>query len=249
MQLHLIRHATLKLNYNGHCILVDPYFAPKHNREPLVGKSRNPMTDLPMPIDEILEGVELVVISHLHFDHFDAVAQEALPKDIKIICQTGDETKIAGFGFTDVTPLTRSLHWQGIDISATEGQHGTGDWLERMGSVMGFVLQASAEPTLYWAGDTIWIDAIAETIERYQPELVITHSSGSQFEDNAPIVMTAEHTMRVCEMMPTGKVIATHMDTIDHGSVSREDLRANANQANIPQAQLLIPQDNELLTL
>ncbi|MGB7340861.1 MAG: MBL fold metallo-hydrolase [Phototrophicaceae bacterium] len=249
MDLQLVRHATLRLNYHGHQILIDPYFAPRHNRAPLVGKSKNPMTDLPMTIDDIINGTELVIVSHLHFDHFDPVAQEALPKNLKIICQPGDEAKIEDFGFTDVIPLTNEMTWNGIKLSRTVGQHGTGDWLERMGSVMGFVLQAPSEPRLYWSGDTIWIDDIAETLERYQPNVIVTHSSGSEFEDNQPIVMNAEHTIRVCQQMPESKVIATHMETIDHGTVSREGLRDAADAANIPLTQLLIPRDGETITL
>ncbi|MEM9950132.1 MAG: MBL fold metallo-hydrolase [Chloroflexota bacterium] len=249
MELQLIRHATVRLSYAGQTILVDPYFAPKHNREPLVGKSRNPMTDLPMSIDKILDGVDVVIISHLHFDHFDDVAQDKVPKSLKIICQPTDEEKIRSFGFTDVTPLPESMLWNGIKISRTVGQHGTGEWLKRMGAVMGFVLQADDEPSLYWSGDTILVDVIEETLSTFQPQVIVTHSSGSEFEDNAPIVMTAEHTIQICKLSPMAKVIATHMDTIDHGTVSRETLREKADSANVPYTQLLIPQDGETLTL
>jgi len=249
MQLRLIRNATLRLTYAGHVILIDPYFAPKHSRGPLVGKSKNPMVGLPLSVEEILTDVELVIVSHLHFDHFDPTAQEAIPKDWRIICQPGDETKIAEHGFTDVTPLDNSITWNEIKITRTIGQHGTGKWLERMGSVMGFVLEADDEPTVYWCGDTIWIDAVAETIQQFQPDVIITHSAGASFEANSPIVMDAEQTIQVCEAKPEATVIAVHLDTLDHATVSREDLRAAANQANISETRLLIPLDGETLVI
>ena len=45
--------------------------------------------------EEILDGVELVVVSHLHADHFDPVAQSMVPKHLPLICQPGDEDRSA----------------------------------------------------------------------------------------------------------------------------------------------------------
>jgi L-ascorbate metabolism protein UlaG (beta-lactamase superfamily) len=106
MELKLLRNATLKLDYAGSTILIDPFFAPKHSQRSITGRSANPMTDLPVSTNEILAGVELVLVSHLHADHFDSVAQERTPKHLPLICQPGDEEKIRSFGFTNVTPLT-----------------------------------------------------------------------------------------------------------------------------------------------
>ncbi|WP_411905689.1 MBL fold metallo-hydrolase [Rhizobium mayense] len=67
--------------------MIDPYFAPRHSLPSFTGRSPNPMTELPRSIDDILQGVELVIVSHLHTDHFDAVAKERVPKTLPILCQ------------------------------------------------------------------------------------------------------------------------------------------------------------------
>ena len=249
MELQLIRNATLRLHYAGHHILIDPFFAPKHSREPYAGVSRNPTVELPLSPEAIMSDIELTIISHLHSDHFDPVAQDMLPKDWQLICQPGDETSIAEMGFSDVTPLTDSIVWNGIKIARTAGEHGSGIWKERMGSVMGFVLQAPDEPVVYWTGDTILIDAVTETIDRYQPHVIVTHSSGAAFEDNSPIVMDAAQTIQICKSVPATKVIAVHMDSLDHATVSRDELRRAADKANVSLTQLLIPQDGETVRL
>ncbi len=51
MRLQLIRSATLRLDYAGHHLLIDPYFAPKHSRPTYTGKSPNPLIDLPLSPD------------------------------------------------------------------------------------------------------------------------------------------------------------------------------------------------------
>jgi L-ascorbate metabolism protein UlaG (beta-lactamase superfamily) len=249
MQLQLVRSATLRLTYNNHLFIIDPYFAPKHSLRSYTGKSPNPLIDLPFSIDEALAGVEMAVVSHLHSDHFDSVAQERLPKTLPIFCQPGDEAAIREKGFTDMTPIEASIDWGGIHIQRTAGEHGTGATGQLMGKVSGFVFRAPGEPTLYWAGDTIWYDAVQRTVEEVQPDIIVTHSSGAVWGDDPnPIVMDVTQTIAVCQFAPNATVIATHLDSLDHGTVSREDLRAAADAAGISRTQLRIPLDGETLT-
>lgn len=201
MKLQLLRNATLKLDYAGSTVLIDPFFAPKHSRPSFTGRSPNPMTDLPVSTDEILDGVELVLVSHLHADHFDPVAQELVPKHLPLICQPGDEEKIRSFGFTDVTPLTGDLTWKNIRLTRRDGNHGTGAVLQLMGNVIGFTIEADGEPSIYWAGDTILYPPVRETIEATQPDIIVTHSCGAKW-DGVLIVMDAEQTVEVCRISP-----------------------------------------------
>ena len=70
MKLRLLRNATLKLEIRGRIVLIDPFFAPKGSRPSFTGRAPNPMVELPATPEEILDGVELVIVSHLHADHF-----------------------------------------------------------------------------------------------------------------------------------------------------------------------------------
>jgi len=249
MRLRLIRNATQRLHYAGRELLLDPYFAPQHSRPSFAGRSPNPLVDLPCPPAEIMAGAELLIVSHLHSDHFDPEAQRLLPKDLPVLCQPGDEAAIRGHGFERVTPVADALTWQGITITRTPGQHGTGAELLDMGAVSGFVLQAPGEPTLYWTGDTILYDPVHEAIERFRPAVIVTHSSGALWKGSGPIVMDADQTLAVCRAAPASRIVAIHLDSLDHGEVSRRDLRARARAAEVPDAQLLIPADGETLEL
>ncbi len=153
MQLQLIRNATLRLTYAGRTLLIDPDLAAKHSRPSFTGLSLNPIVDLPLPPAEIVAGIDLLIVSHLHRDHFDAV--EPIPAQLPVLCQPGDEARIAERGFTQVTPLADTLDWNGIHLTRTVGQHGAGAVGHMMGAVAGFVFAAPGEPTIYWAGDTI----------------------------------------------------------------------------------------------
>jgi L-ascorbate metabolism protein UlaG (beta-lactamase superfamily) len=120
-----------------------------------------------------------------------------------------------------------------------------------MGAVAGFVFAAPGEPTIYWAGDTILYEEIYAVIERHQPDIIVTHSCGARWPDDAGerqlIVMDAAQTVAVAQAAPASIVIATHMEALDHATISRAELRAAADAAGISTTRLLIPADGEEL--
>ncbi len=251
MNLRLIRNATLVLDYAGQRLLIDPYFAPRHSLPSYTGRSPNPLVELPLTTDEILDGVEWVIVSHLHSDHFDTVAQALVPKALPLFCQPINEEFIRGKGFQNVTVIDGSIQQDGITITRTDGHHGLGEVGELMGKVSGFVCQAEGEPTLYWAGDTVLCDEVEQAIRQFEPGVIVTHSCGAMWPDSAGqrqlIVMDAVQTVAVCELAPTATVVATHMEALDHATVSRTDLRSSARYANIDDQRLLMPADGEII--
>ncbi len=98
---------------------------------------------------------------------------------------------------------------------------------------------------------TILYDEIYATIDRYQPNIIITHSCGARWPDAAGerqlIVMDAAQTVALAQSAPHSTVIATHMEALDHATVSRAALRAAALADDIPATRLLIPDDGEEL--
>lgn len=248
MKMQLIRNATLRFTYAGHTFIIDPYLAPKHTLPSYRGNTPNPLVDLPISQHEVIAGIEMVVISHLHTDHFDQLAQELLPKDTKIFCQPGNEARIKEIGFLEINPVATTVRWKTITIHRTPGQHGSSEAVLRaMGAVSGFVFAAENEPTVYWAGDTVWYEAIKKNIDQWQPDIIITHSGGAVWAENELIIMDAEQTAALCEYAPEAIVIATHLEALDHCLTSRAALRKYAREHGIKDKQLHIPEDGAAL--
>ena len=250
MKLQLIRNATMRLNFGSTGILTDPFFAAKYTLRSYVGKSRNPLVDLPMPPAEALAGVDLILLSHLHSDHFDRSAQEILPKHVEICCQPQDEARLKAWGFSKVHPVGEEITFKNVRIIRTEAQHGKGAVLEEMGPASGYVFISSQEPTVYWIGDSVLCEKVFKTIDRFRPEVIITHSSGAVWgKGNELIVMDAEQTLQSCSYAKASRVVAVHLDALDHGTVSRNDLKLRRKQANVSSDRLIIPKDGETLSL
>ena len=249
MDLRLIRNASLRIRYGGVSLLIDPDLAPRHSRPSFRGVFPNPMVALPVPPEEVIEGAEAIVVSHLHADHFDAVARELLPRRLPPFCRFGDEVAIREMGFGDVRPLAAEATWRGVTLAPVAGEHGSGAVLAAMGPVTGVVLRHPQEPTLYWAGDTVLVPGVLETIARVRPGVIVTHSGGAVWGDDTLIVMDAAQTVAVCKAAPEATVVAVHLEALDHGTVSRTALRAAARASGIADERLRIPDDGEALQL
>jgi L-ascorbate metabolism protein UlaG (beta-lactamase superfamily) len=247
MKIQLIRNATMKITYAGRTFLTDPMLAPKGDFKAFAGIARNPTIALPFQIEEIVEGIESVVVSHDHPDHFDKTASAALPKIFPVFCQPGDEGKMTDEGFQSVIPIETSYTWEGITITRTDGQHGSGKVLEFIGEVSGFVFQANGEPTVYWVGDSIWCEPVNSAIEKFKPDIIITHSGGAKIPGFEYIIMDAEQTLTVLNASPAAVVLAIHMEALDHCNESRETLRQMADTAAISPSRLIIPKDGETI--
>jgi len=237
----------MRITYAGCTFLTDPMLAPKGDFEAFAGIARNPTVELPFQLEEIVEGIESIFVSHDHPDHFDKTASAALPKMIPAFCQPGDEGKLTGEGFQAVIPIETSCTWEGITITRTDGQHGSGKVLKFIGKVSGFVFQASGEPTVYWVGDSIWCEPVKNTIEKFQPDIIITHSGGAKLPGFETIIMDAGQTLTTLDASPEAVVVAIHLEALDHCNVSREMLHQMADAAAISSSRLMIPKDGETI--
>ena len=86
--LQLVRNATLKIRYAGHVILVDPVLAEKETLISALGVNKNPRVHLTMPVSEIIEDLDMVLLTHNHIDHYEPSVKEYLPKTISFFnCQ------------------------------------------------------------------------------------------------------------------------------------------------------------------
>lgn len=246
MRLQLIRNATLRLRYAGQNILVDPSLAEQYSQDSLAGKSKNPTVALPVRADEVAEGIDLVLVSHLHADHID-LKPPCLPTSLPVLGQPNDTGTLRDAGFTDVTGLETDVEWKGIQIIRTGGEHGTGPVGQAMGQVSGFVLRAPEEPTLYVAGDTIWNDEVRTVIKTYHPAVIVTNSGGGQIQQTM-ILMDIQATLAVAKAAPAATVIAVHLEAYDHMTVTRQALRSAVRQAGL-ESRVVVPNDGEIIDL
>jgi L-ascorbate metabolism protein UlaG (beta-lactamase superfamily) len=247
-----IRNATLVIEYAGKRLLIDPMLSTKGTYPPFPNSlrqdQRNPLVDLPIPAEQLVNGFDAVFLSHLHLDHFDDAAKELLPKGIKVFVQDeADKSNVDESGFTNVEVLTDGTQFEGITLSKTRAQHGRGEILARAGQVCGVVLKHPTEKTVYVAADTVWFDGVREAIDTHAPDIIVVNGGDNQFFNSGSLIMGKDDIREVHKAAPKATIIVSHMEAVNHYTLSRADLRAFLRE-NRMSANVRVPEDGESYT-
>ncbi len=249
MNIQQIRSATLIIQYADKKFLVDPFLAEKGTYPPFSNSARqdqnNPLESLPIPMNEIIDHIDAVIVTHLHLDHWDDVAKEVLPKNVKLFTQNEEDAKeIQSAGFQNVEILQADTLFEGIQLIKTTGEHGRGDLVSLMGHVSGVVFKHPEEQTLYVAGDTVWYQSVQDTIHTHQPEVIVVNAGANQFLEGGPIIMDKEDVYQVHQAATTATIISVHMESANHWGLSKKELKQFAVEKQFS-SQLLIPDNGE----
>jgi len=250
VSIRLLRHATLVIEVEGIKFLIDPMLSPKDAMDPVKNAGndlRIPLVDLPISSDamsKIVNDVDAVIVTHTHRDHWDAVAQKDIPKEKLLFVQPSDEEIIRKQGFEKVNAVNVSTEFKGLQIIRTGGQHGTGEIGLKMGTVSGFVI-SNRKIKVYVAGDTIWCSEVEQAIQKHQPDVIVVNAGEAKFLQGDPITMGVSDIRNVSKAAPKAKIIAVHMDTVNHCLLTRVKLKKALDEAGVK--GIVIPQDGELM--
>jgi L-ascorbate metabolism protein UlaG (beta-lactamase superfamily) len=209
--------------------------------------------ELSIPMDDIL-AVDAVIVTHLHQDHWDEAAKQLVPKDKPVFVQNKqDKATIQASGFTDVRLLGPHSEFKGIKLIKTAGQHGSDQIMasparEILGEVCGVVFKHPGEKTIYLAGDTVWNEHVQLSLNQHAPDVVILNAGDAQIPGLGSIIMGKHDVYEVYQAAPRATLIATHMEAVNHATLSRAELREFAVEKGMAN-RLLVPQDGEICTL
>jgi L-ascorbate metabolism protein UlaG (beta-lactamase superfamily) len=183
--------ATVIIRYAGFTILTDPNFLHQGDHVHLgYGLRSRRLTDPAIDIEE-LSPLDLIVLSHMHEDHFDRVAAEKLDKTLPIVTTHHAAKSLTEKGFTSSYPLDT---WQSLTVRKGEsilkiasmpGRHGPGILAAALPPVMGSLLefqeQGKTRFCLYITGDTLIINQLKEIPKRYPNiDVALLHLGGTK---------------------------------------------------------------------
>ncbi len=184
--------ATVLLRFAGFTIVTDPNFLHSGEKVRLgYGLRSTRRTNPAMEIEDLLP-LDLVVLSHMHEDHFDRVAGQKLDKSTPIATTPHATAALQKAGFTAARALE---NWDSLlvtkgdvqlRVTSMPGQHGPGLLSKALPPVMGSMLEFSTSQAqtlfrMYITGDTLIHEALREIPRRFPDiDLALLHLGGTR---------------------------------------------------------------------
>ena len=164
-----IGQSSILLKHNGFTVLTDPHFSDRASPVGFAGPKR--VTPTPFQIKD-LPVIDVVLISHNHYDHLDRASIEdliAYQPSIKFFVPLGLAKTLMGWGAKDVTELDwwQAATLDGIEILPTPVQHWSKrSFFDRNKSLWAGWMIKWSDFSFYFAGDSGYSDDFKETARR-----------------------------------------------------------------------------------
>ena len=213
--------ATVILRFGGLTILTDPNFLHSGDHVHLgYGLTSKRLTNPAMDIEQ-LPPLDLCVLSHLHGDHFDRIAEEKLDKSLPIITTRHAASSLKRKGFTSTYGLDT---WESFSvvkgesrlrITSMPGKHGPGMMNALLPPVMGSMLEfqdgaGETKLNLYISGDTLVHDDLKEIPKRYPViEIALMHLGGTKIL-GVTLTMNAKQGVEATKLVRARTTIPIH---------------------------------------
>ena len=164
-----VGQSTILLNHNNVTVLTDPHFGNRASPFSFMGPKR--LTPSPFTLTD-LPKIDVVLISHNHFDHLDedtVVELSKLQPDIKYFVPLGLASTLKGWGARDVVELDwwQPFQYENVEIQATPVQHWSKRSLfDRNKTLWAGWMMRWDEFSFYFAGDSGYSNDFSETARR-----------------------------------------------------------------------------------
>ena len=193
-------HSSLLLNIDGYSVLTDPVFERKVS---IVGPSRF-SRDLPLKVED-LPPVDVVIVSHDHYDHLNKSSIRKLAKKAGLfVVPLRVGKRLRGWG---VAPekIVELDWWQEhrlgeLTITATPARHFSGRGLfDRNRTLWASWVIRAGQHKVFFSGDSGYFPGFVEIGKTYGPFDVVFMECGAYDERWSAIHMFPEQTVRAFE--------------------------------------------------
>lgn len=231
LKITLVGGPTALLETSGLRLLTDPTFDPaggEYTTGPVTLKKLSGPAlafDATGPIDAVL-------LSHdQHFDNLDHAGRALLAQAGRLFTTPSGSRRLGGraTGLKPWQPATLSAPGgRTLRITATPARHGPPGIEPLSGEVTGFVLAFEGQPSeaVYFSGDTVWFEGVAEVARRYQPKTILLAMGAARVAARGPepLTMTVHDAVEAARAFPQAAIVPIHFEGWAHFSEGREDI-------------------------
>jgi len=256
MKIQHIRNACMIIHHNEHRILVDPSLNPKGSLPPYTlfrkKPQLNPVVDLPPNAKSELSNITSAIITHCRYGHFDHLDKSGIrllaQKRVPVYCNYLDESFLRGHQINAI-PLKMNEQSKFVTGSITmfTAVHGHGLTGRLMGPGAGYFIESAGGKSIYISGDTVMTPTVIHVLKDLRPDIAVLNSGTATLDFGKPILMTIKEQLEFIKAAP-GKVIAIHLDCLNHLLTTRDMLRNAVSKEGLSD-KVIIPADGEIMDL
>lgn len=228
--------ATVLIRYAGFTILTDPNFLHRGDHVHLGYGLRSVRRTDPAVEFEDLPPLDFVLLSHMHGDHFDRVAERKLNKATPIVSTRHAVAYLKKRNFTSAHALRT---WETLALekgearlrlTAMPGTHGPGPFGAVLPPVMGSMLEFQTPENetrlrLYISGDTLIHERLREIPRRYPDiDLALLHLGGTRVL-GIMVTMDAEQGVEAMRIIDPRTAIPIHYNDYEVFESPLEDFK------------------------
>jgi N-acyl-phosphatidylethanolamine-hydrolysing phospholipase D len=225
--------ATMELRLGAFRLLTDPVLADGPVAFHMDGHPSTGADGVPIhrsaavpPLE--LEGLDALLLSHVHGDHFDAVARERVPRTLWGLAPAEQVLRLEGWGFDLVEGTVpgeeHRLERAGeiLRLRVLPARHSReAATRAELGAVNGYLLEhTSVRRTLRlaWTGDTVWFDELPAAILARGPVDVLVPHLGAVGRGGpwGMMTMDAAEAARLVEAVDPRWIVPVHHHTFSH---------------------------------
>lgn len=143
-RLRWLGHSTVLLELSGVRLLTDPL---------LRGRILHLRRAVPL-VDEPLDRLDAVLVSHLHYDHLDPPSLRRLDRGATLVVPKGAGRVVRGSGFANVEELTagETVRVGSVTVRAVRAEHDSSRVFGARSEALGYVVEGALR--VYFPGDT-----------------------------------------------------------------------------------------------
>jgi len=204
-------HSTCLIQIDGQTILTDPMFSDRASPFSFAGPKRF-STDSDIRINELPAKIDVVLISHDHYDHLDYQTILALKERTgKFFVPLGVTSHLLRWGVT-ADQIVELDWWEGkshnsLKLIATPSRHFSGrSFMDRNKTLWASWVILGTEDRVFFSGDSGYFPGFKEIGHKYGPFDVTMLESGAYNKAWADIHMMPEETVKAHQDLQ-GKVL------------------------------------------
>jgi L-ascorbate metabolism protein UlaG (beta-lactamase superfamily) len=210
-------HSTVLLEMGGYRVLTDPVWGPRASPSRLAGPKR--FQPVPVPLRAM--PVDLVLVSHDHYDHLDyPTIRELVKRDVPFVTSLGVGAHLEAWGVQPERIV--ELDWweshqlpnTGLMVTAAPSQHFSGRGLrDRNATLWSSLVIRSPRHAVFFSGDTGLTTEYKTIRERLGPFDLVMLEVGAFHPAWGDIHLGPDNALKALAMLGGGPFLPIHWGT------------------------------------